>query len=289
MKSPEINPFSSDYRNIFGHSYIRQFDVYAEVEKKVGSTENVRSGERVGQLVNVLANPSGQLQDIVVDLIAPTKKQVRLPLSQTQIDQRSRHIYVIGLSKAELINLPPYETSRVTANSEPPSEYSSNEYSGKKSVDKPFNEYTKYDSQSNQGTTVRLYEEQLVVDRGQRRKVGEVIVRKEIETRIVEVPVRHEKLIVEQVSPVYEQLAVVDMSPNQSTLQDRVAQNITGTQGAASPNVVGEFTSAESASRFLDAIAHHPNAKPEKIQIKIVLQDPTEQATYQRWLERYLA
>jgi len=43
--------------------------------------------------------------------------------------------------------------------------------------------------------------------------VGEVIVRKVIETRMVEVqvPVRHEKLIVEQVSPERKQLAEIDL------------------------------------------------------------------------------
>ena len=49
--------------------------------------------------------------------------------------------------------------------------------------------------------------------KSKQRKVGEVIVRKEIETRMVqiEVPVRYEKLIVEQVSPEHKQLAEIDL------------------------------------------------------------------------------
>jgi len=57
---------------------------------------------------------------------------------------------------------------------------------------------------------IRLIEERLVVDRS-KRKVGEVIIRKEIETRIIQVPVRREKLIVEQVSPERKRLLEIDL------------------------------------------------------------------------------
>jgi len=57
---------------------------------------------------------------------------------------------------------------------------------------------------------IRLLGERVVVDRS-KHKVGEVIVRKVIETRMVQVPVRHEKLIVEQVSPERKQLAEIDL------------------------------------------------------------------------------
>ena len=57
---------------------------------------------------------------------------------------------------------------------------------------------------------VRLVEERLVVNRS-KHKIGEVIVRKEIETRIIQVPVRYEKLIVEQVSPERKQLVEVNL------------------------------------------------------------------------------
>ncbi len=57
---------------------------------------------------------------------------------------------------------------------------------------------------------VRLVEERLVVNCS-KRKIGEVIVRKEIETRIIQVPVRYEKLIVEQVSPEHKQLVEINL------------------------------------------------------------------------------
>ena len=62
----------------------------------------------------------------------------------------------------------------------------------------------------------RLLGERVVVDRS-KRKVGEVIVRKEIKTRMVQVPVRYEKLIVEEVSPEHKILAEIDLMPEEVT------------------------------------------------------------------------
>jgi hypothetical protein len=58
--------------------------------------------------------------------------------------------------------------------------------------------------------TIPLLEERLIVNR-ERQKRGEVVVRKEIETEIVEVPVQREKLIVEEVGPTPKQLAEIDL------------------------------------------------------------------------------
>ena len=63
---------------------------------------------------------------------------------------------------------------------------------------------------------VRLVEERLVVNRS-KRKIGEVIVRKEIETRIIQVPVRYEKLIVEQISPERKQLVEISLGKADGT------------------------------------------------------------------------
>ncbi|WP_199192210.1 DUF2382 domain-containing protein [Chlorogloea sp. CCALA 695] len=63
---------------------------------------------------------------------------------------------------------------------------------------------------------VRLVEERLVVNR-RKRKIGEVVVRKEIETRIIQVPVRYEKLIVEQISPERKQLVEINLGQTEDT------------------------------------------------------------------------
>lgn len=316
MTPQKINPFSPEYRNTFGNSYIRQFEVYTN------------QAERVGQVIDAYLNEAGRLQALIVKLVAPPNKQILLPLNQTIVDQQRQRVYVNGLTKAELINLPNYESSQLTQQSQVPGEtapvspleasapldasmamddrrtvypapvvppptptsaydptigrtnYLSDRQFGDQ-IGGQFNAQPSYAPQPDPGTTIRLHEERLVVDRGKRRKVGEVVVRKEIETRMVEVPVRREKLIVEQISPTYEQVAVIDLNSVSSELE--VTDSSSG-----QPSVSGEFTSAEAASRFLDAIAHHPSAGHQTIQIRILLKDAAEQATYQQWLERYL-
>jgi len=57
---------------------------------------------------------------------------------------------------------------------------------------------------------IPLLEERLIIDR-HKRKSGEIVIRKVVETEVIEVVVRREKLIVEQVSPVYKELAVIDL------------------------------------------------------------------------------
>lgn len=113
---------------------------------------------------------------------------------------------------------------------------------------------------------VRLLEERLLVNR-RKRKVGEVIVRKEIETRIVEVPVRRERLIVEQVSPERKQLASIDLGH-----RDLDGVELRQAGYAESTSVVRkEFSSPEAASQFLQGIAAHPNAGHGTVQVTIVV------------------
>jgi hypothetical protein len=130
---------------------------------------------------------------------------------------------------------------------------------------------------------IRLLEERLVVDRS-KHKIGEVIVRKAIETQIVEVPVRREKLIVEQISPEHKQLAEIDLSHGDlSAVELADAMSVDSQQSL----VRGEFTSPGAASQFLDAIAKTHRHGCEKIQIQIVLSDPKLKETYTDWLTRY--
>lgn len=128
--------------------------------------------------------------------------------------------------------------------------------------------------------TIQLLEERVVVER-HKRQVAEVIIRKEIETRIVEVPIHREKLIVEQVSPEYKQIFVVDLGPTQKTEFDAV--EAAGT--AFPPTVEAKFTSANAAIQFLDAIVERASPGLQSVQVIVVLKDANSQALYQRWLQ----
>jgi len=144
-----------------------------------------------------------------------------------------------------------------------------------------------------------LLEERLIVNLS-RRKVGEIVIRKEIETQIlqVEVPVQREKLIVEQVSPEYQLLAQIDLGRSNSvaiaeTLVDRL-RLVTNDKEPLStkldrnePKVSGELDSLKAASDLLNEIANMPAADWETVRIEIVLKDAKHQDNYQALFDRY--
>ena len=138
---------------------------------------------------------------------------------------------------------------------------------------------------------ISLLEERLIVD-FVRRKSGEIVIRKEIETCLlqVEIPVRREKLIVEQVSPEYKRLAEINLG------QEPILNGAIDNSGQSSPYGLiaiehdtqhlsierpqssqkctkRTFNSIESAKNFLDQIAKQFDNSSEAIHIEIVSQD----------------
>lgn len=138
---------------------------------------------------------------------------------------------------------------------------------------------------------IRLLGERLIVGRS-KRKVGEVIVRKEIETRMIQVPVRREKLIIEQVSPEHKQLAEIDLGEEEISGVELTAAEIAGTKMPAiarSDNeltVTGEFSSPKIASLLLNAIALERRQGCKKVRLEIVVEDVERQKSYQEWIDR---
>jgi hypothetical protein len=124
---------------------------------------------------------------------------------------------------------------------------------------------------------VPLLEERLKVEY-ERRKVGDVVIRKQIETRMVQVPVRYEKLVIEQVGDQPKTLAEVDL--NQDLNQTDLAGVTAGTL------VSGEFKSARTASHVLDAIAKTLRQRCKNVRIEVELDDPKLQKAYQDWLNQ---
>ncbi|GAB1541837.1 hypothetical protein NUACC21_45100 [Scytonema sp. NUACC21] len=135
---------------------------------------------------------------------------------------------------------------------------------------------------------VRLLGERVVIDRS-KRKVGEVIVRKQVETRMVQVPIRSEKLIVEQVSPERKQLAEIDLRQGEIApeFEFNEAENpyqVDGFDGSLT--VSGEFNSPKIASLLLNAIALEKNHGCKAVRVTIVVEDEERQQTYQEWFAR---
>jgi hypothetical protein len=131
---------------------------------------------------------------------------------------------------------------------------------------------------------VRTLEEKLVLNRG-RRKAGEVIVRKEVETRLVEVPVRYEKLIVEQIGAEPRQLASIDLGKGE----------VIGVEFADAadstylPKVNGEFATPAEASHVLDMIAKTLHHRCKQVNIEILLGGWEVQKTYHEFPSPRLA
>lgn len=121
---------------------------------------------------------------------------------------------------------------------------------------------------------IRLLEERLIVNRS-KRKAGEIVVRKVVETRMVEVPVRREKLIVEQVGSETRQLAEVDISSGEIT-----GVELNGVSSSLShPTVKGEFASLKTTSQLLEAIAKTVRHRCKQVNVELLIEDRGIQKT----------
>jgi hypothetical protein len=164
------------------------------------------------------------------------------------------------------------------------------EYLESPTVDKltelpPLN-YHMTTSESQQKNTFRLLEERLIAN-NQKSKIGEIVIRKEIETQILKVPVRREKLIVEQVSPEHKQLAEIDLTQGDiSGLELMAEDRPLGTVFNGHTMVSGEFSSPKIASLLLNAIALEKNHGCEQVKITIAVTDESLQKKYQEWFAR---
>ena len=170
--------------------------------------------------------------------------------------------------------------------------------------------HTKVDSTSNILTqaSFSLLEERLRIELTQ-RKIGELVIRKEIETELVtvQIPVRREKLIVEQVSPAYKLLAAIDLgqpinsidaidprSGNEMSASSDVESTAVELNSRSdldrritSPIVYGATDSLRAASELLQALASLPTDDCGAVRIEIALNNSTNQASYQALVDRY--
>lgn len=131
-------------------------------------------------------------------------------------------------------------------------------------------------------TSISLLEEKLLVNRV-KKKSGEIVVRKKIETRIIEVPIRWEKLIVEQIGSPNKQLAEVNLGQGKTTgievLKLLASDNVGHTVNA-------EFISPKAARDFLEAIALQKRPGCSKVKIEITVEDQEKQVMYQKMFDR---
>ncbi|MEB3219785.1 MAG: DUF2382 domain-containing protein [Nostocales cyanobacterium 94392] len=134
---------------------------------------------------------------------------------------------------------------------------------------------------------IRLLGERLVVERS-KRKIGEVIIRKEVETRMIQIPVRREKLIIEKPGIQPEQLAQIDLGEEEIS-QDELRNsgvNLVGSDFESGLTVTGEFDSPKIASLILNAIQLEKTHGCKKVRVSILVEDEEKQQKYREWFDR---
>ncbi|MHC5596174.1 MAG: DUF2382 domain-containing protein [Nostoc sp.] len=261
----------------------------------------------------------GQLVGVVHDLIVDANRRLNLVVSnqtnqrtveygqqlveqhpslfrlQSQrikkIDKPTKSVF-IDLKKSEIEYMPEYlETEtpgdaygQAAAHLSTVSENSTEQLANNQTSNSPVE--TVNLEQITEQQIISLLEERLVVENS-KRKVGEVIVRKVIETRMIQVPVRREKLIVEQISPEHKQLAEIDLGQGEIAGLDLTeVEKLEFTRFDNGLTVSGEFSSPKIASLLLNAIALEQNQGCKQVRVTIAVENESHQKKYQEWFDR---
>ena len=247
----------------------------------------------VGKIKDVYFDANGQLNFVVAGLGSENTRIfiVNIKLLKN-VDYHQKALFLsINSDQADLLPgvLPAGRQSLENA-SEPHSEFNNSELTNPSTVMSNLTDADRTDEnlETDQDEenfdivdqeVIRLLEERLVINRS-KRKVGEVIVRKEIETRMVQVPIQWEKLIVEQVGDDPKVLAEIDLGEGSITGIDLTEIK----SDRQEPTVKAEFTSVQKASKILNSIASQPRHGCVKVRLEIVLENKQLEDTYQKWL-----
>ncbi|EDX84056.1 PRC-barrel domain protein [Synechococcus sp. PCC 7335] len=204
-----------DYKNTFSDnslSHLDDYTVYADGDDKVGSVED-----------GLFDDTTGQFRYLIVDTgFWFFGKKVLLPIGRAKFDNAQKRVYVAGLSKGQVENLPEYnESTTVDYDYEENVRgiYRENAASqsapvGAAGVASTAGTYTRdnytYDrdpdlyavDNTDTNQPIRLYEERLIADKNV-VKTGDVVVGKrvEAETAKVSVPIEKERVVVERTTP----------------------------------------------------------------------------------------
>jgi uncharacterized protein (TIGR02271 family) len=203
VKLEESYPnYRQDYSDI---DDIKHYDVYAKENEKIGSIHDILIDEQ-----------TGKFRYFVVDTgFWIFGKKILLPVALANIGYTDKRVYVKGLTKEQVENLPNFDdlekidydyeeqvrgvyrgsvaTSGMTQPALPTYDYSTYNYEQEPSL---------YDINRQENQTLKLYEERLIADK-QRRKTGEVSIGKHVETETahVAVPVEKERVVIERMNP----------------------------------------------------------------------------------------
>ena len=149
-------------------------------------------------------------------------------------------------------------------------------------ADSAINDRAKTEVQRLEEHQIKLLEEKLVVKRI-KQKVGEVIVRKQIETKTIHLPIRREKLIIEKAGLTNEHLAEIDLGEGE--INGVKFSELTNTDDLYLTQ--SNFVSSETVQQLLTEVHNRSNNKNVKIRLEIIADSSESQATYQDICDRY--
>jgi stress response protein YsnF len=244
-------------------------EIITQLKEKLISFKVVdRDGRVLGSVKDIYVTENNEVE-LLISLIDSLDKFELFLLDSNyieQIDLQNKSL-TVNLSQTEIKNLPLYQPCQGEIREVTETSMANNQQDKKQGIREEI--------------SVPLLEERLLVNRN-KRKVGEVIVRKKVETRLVQVPVRWEKLIVEQVGAETKQLAEIDLGHGEVTGAD-LKQRLADDSGHT---VSGEFVSLKAASDLLEAIALKAQHGCSKVRIEITVSDREKQAIYREMFER---
>ncbi len=205
MALQKIGEFDPNYHQAIVGKDLKGMSVYAQ-----------GNNEKIGTVSDVVVDEQGKFRYLVIDLgFCIFGKIVLLPIGRANIDSSADRIHVT-LTKEQAENLPEYQDSmlldydyeeRVRGVYRTPVEASAPlETATATAYDRNSYTYAQepelFDTGTHADQTIRLYEERLIANK-QRRKTGEVVVGKHIETETerVSVPVEKERVVIERVTP----------------------------------------------------------------------------------------
>ncbi|MEO3707030.1 DUF2382 domain-containing protein [Trichormus azollae] len=194
MPLSKLENYDPNYRETFGGDDVKTLHLYTE------------GGVEVGAVDDVLVDDNGRFRYLVIDTSLDTVgKRILLPIGLARINYPAKCVYVDGLSKQQVEQLPEYQEHIIV--DEEFEEKVRNVYrSPISSINYDRENYTYEQEPSLYGLneqyhqTLRLYEERLIADK-HRIKTGEVAVGKHIETETarVRVPIKKERIVIDRV------------------------------------------------------------------------------------------
>ncbi|MBO3457830.1 YsnF/AvaK domain-containing protein [Aetokthonos hydrillicola Thurmond2011] len=261
------------------------------------SLKNLRERVKKFAVVDSQGNIIGEVTDLMVDserqlnfvVYSDTENKIYFNLNSSlvkKIDSRLKCVFIkidLGKLHTNFENIKKESTIMSIEKDDIYHEINSKNIKNMEVINNNNNSVVSENVEVPEEEIIRLLGEKIIVDRS-KRKVGEVIVRKEIETRIIQVPVRREKLIVEQVSPEHKQLAEIDLGEEEISRIGLIeSEKVQPASLDSGMSVSGEFSSPKIASLLLNAIALERNHGCKTVRVTVTVENEEYQKKYQEW------